>query len=71
MKNFECVTVEVSKLALKPGDVLVLKLPTTMTAEAKGRAVDCAIAALGSKISIFVIPLDVELSVLEPGQTLS
>lgn len=71
MKNCECITVEVSKLALKPGDALVLKLPPCMSASEVGRSVDCARAALGSNIPILVMPSDVELSVLEPGLSVS
>jgi|GEM_PF-3517151 len=66
-----CITVELSKLVLKPGDALILKLPPRMSASEVGRSVDCARAALGSNIPILVMPSDVEVSVLEPGQSVS
>lgn len=63
-----CITVEVAKLSLKPGDALLIRLPASYGAKEAGRAVDCARAALGSKVPILVAPIDIEFSVISEGE---
>lgn len=66
-RAIEVLRIEVAKLALQPGEVLLVKVPLSMQAEATWRRLNEGLAGIFPDNKVLLATQDIEFSVAAPA----